>query len=119
MTRSKIIRTCIAAVASAVSFTTLAIAQEGTPGPQGLPAKAASRAAAVQNYWTTERMRSAKPMDVGAFSRETSTKSGDLAPIGPAGAARGWRPGSGAQPGPNDRVDIESIRTPRTAPPFS
>lgn len=81
-------------------------AQEGTPDGATL---SSSQAAAIEEYWTPERMAGANPRtatevvdDADAGSQEASEAPG------PPGGAPGWAPGSGAQPDTSANSELGS-----------
>ena len=103
-----------------------------TSAPNGANALQAE-GAAILNYWTPERIKGARPKPfpnavVRAGSEVESLQTFSSDPTATPGYAPGWRPGAGAQPTAETRVEIAlddveyqqmlAGNLPQTTPPF-
>ena len=90
------------ATVTALALTSLfASTGSGTNARAANAGRSGSAIAAIQNYWTPERLRSAIPMPLSAFSgatQPTASASAAALPVGKPGGAPGWSPQSGSPP---------------------
>ena len=96
-------RTFLRVVLAAVGLSFLTVPTAATPADPPAVKRLDDSAAEhrrIVKYWTPERMRSAKPMDMGVYSPTQRMVPYDARPLGRPGGAGGQRPESEALPKP-------------------
>src|SRR5689334_3464855 len=116
MPMTRITGAALAAIVAGTFVANSSLAE--TPGPVTKP-ESQSRAPAIQNYWTSERLKGATPMPLGSYSpSQPSQRSAPSEPLGTPGAAPGSPPKSGVRP-QGAASTTKSFDQVQTFPPFS